>query len=1161
MHPYSLSIGAWNVNGIKSQIQNKLGNNQFNEKLSKHDIVCLIETHAGPDTVIQMKGYHTFQVNRPRSTGALRNSGGLAILVKKSIKKGVKFYNSSSPELAWLKLSKEYFKLEVDIFVACVYIPPRNSTYFQKQSTDMFDILESKLAMYSSMGQIVLVGDFNSRTATEKDYISQDTSKHIPVNMCYRIDKDLGNRSNEDSKICESGKRLIEICITSELRILNGRTLGDMFGRFTCHKPWGQSAVDYVLVHHSLLKHIRYFKVHEFEGDMSDHCLISFNLQVGHKDFSKNNELNLFPLKYKWDESCKELFCNEMQSPAIQGQLSKLQGEITNDISSVDRCVGMLNGIFMSVAQRCLTKKRRRRNNRTSKKWYTRECRKLKADLKVLAKKLQSNPGDSNIRKVYFDKCKKYVKQCKHTKKEYKKNLVSKLETHQKNSKEYWTILEDLKSADNMTVTLDEYDADEWVLHYKQLYKKPVTDSTHIEDLISQLEKHEIFNELDYAIKENEIVEVVKNLKNNKATGLDLITNEMIKSSFQAVRVPLRLLFNKILNSGEYPTNWSQGYIVSLFKAGSIHDPNNYRGITIGNSLGKVFSSIMNNRFKRFLDDRDIMHDVQIGSMKGCRTTDHMFVLKSMIDKYTKSKQGTRPRKLYTAFVDFRKAFDLLWRDALYLKLLQSGVGSRFYRVIKNMYSSVKSCIKLGQHITPFFETHGGVKQGDAMSPSLFNFYINDIPNLFDSNDSPVYLGNRELSCLQYADDLVLMSQTKEGLQRCLDKLQLYCTQWKLEVNTKKTKILIFNPTGRKLQDSFLLNGYLLENVQSYTYLGVRFSSSGSFSEAIRDLCGKSQKAIFKLKRCLGSVNVKPYMQLKMFDQLIKPIATYGAEIWGLRSAKKDKQGVGKNIEAGYESLPTERLHVNFCKYVLGVHRKASNVAVFGELGREPLCYNILITIMKFWVRLLQSPSDSLLGMAYKESMELADQGLKSWVYDLREILKYFKLDDLNAQKYVDGSIISMFMAKAEDEFHSQWEARVECNSKLGVFRIIEKKFGYEEYLNDVNNFFWRRELTRLRISSHKLLIERGRYCKIERDQRICRYCNRGEIENEIHFVLNCTLYDQLREQLLKKEIEKWKSGNRMNAPNQEHIFAYLIKQGNVNTLAQYCCEANQLRT
>ena len=61
------------------------------------------------------------------------------------------------------------------------------------------------------------------------------------------------------------------------------------------------------------------------------------------------------------------------------------------------------------------------------------------------------------------------------------------------------------------------------------------------------------------------------------------------------------------------------------------------------------------------------------------------------------------------------------------------------------MYTSVKSCLKFGQHMTPFFETHGGVKQGDVMSPSLFNWYINDIRDLFDNNDTPVCLGNREL--------------------------------------------------------------------------------------------------------------------------------------------------------------------------------------------------------------------------------------------------------------------------------------------------------------------------------------------------------------------------------------------------------------------------------
>ena len=225
-----------------------------------------------------------------------------------------------------------------------------------------------------------------------------------------------------------------------------------------------------------------------------------------------------------------------------------------------------------------------------------------------------------------------------------------------------------------MTVEYDTNDADEWVIHYRNLYSRPTTHND-MKDILETWERDTIFNELDNLIKGEEILGAVKELKNNKAAGLDKIKNEMIKCSITSMKTLLQKLFNKVLSTGCYPNSWSQGYIVSLFKSGCKSDLNNYRGITISSCLGKVFSAILNKRLVNFLASRNIMHDTQIGSCKGSRTSDHIYVLKSLIDKYTKDK-GRKNRKLYAAFVDFRKALDLVWREALYLKLLQVGVGS-----------------------------------------------------------------------------------------------------------------------------------------------------------------------------------------------------------------------------------------------------------------------------------------------------------------------------------------------------------------------------------------------------------------------------------------------------------------------------------------------------
>ena len=120
------------------------------------------------------------------------------------------------------------------------------------------------------------------------------------------------------------------------------------------------------------------------------------------------------------------------------------------------------------------------------------------------------------------------------------------------------------------------------------------------------------------------------------------------------------------------------------------------------------------------------------------------------------------------------------------------------------------------------------------------------MPEIFDQTCEPVNIGNCKLNCLLYADDVVLLSESKYGLQNCLDRLEDYCNNWCLGVNFSKTKVLIFNKSGKLINDKFLLNGVEIQNVQNYKYLGLVFSVSGSFTQAQKDLYNRGLKAFFQ---------------------------------------------------------------------------------------------------------------------------------------------------------------------------------------------------------------------------------------------------------------------------------------------------------------------------
>ena len=140
----------------------------------------------------------------------------------------------------------------------------------------------------------------------------------------------------------------------------------------------------------------------------------------------------------------------------------------------------------------------------------------------------------------------------------------------------------------------------------------------------------------------------------------------------------------------------------------------------------------------------------------------------------------------------------------------------------------VSSICRQGQRSTVYepFDSQVGVKQGCVMSPLLFNLYLSDFPDIFDSTCEPDKINNTSVNCLMFADDIVIMSESAQGLQNCLDKVSTYCNLWGLTVNIKKTNVIIFNKGCHKISRfKFFLGENEVSIVNQYSDLGVIFSS------------------------------------------------------------------------------------------------------------------------------------------------------------------------------------------------------------------------------------------------------------------------------------------------------------------------------------------------
>ena len=257
-------------------------------------------------------------------------------------------------------------------------------------------------------------------------------------------------------------------------------------------------------------------------------------------------------------------------------------------------------------------------------------------------------------------------------------------------------------------------------------------------------------------------------------------------------------------------------------------------------------------------------------------------------------------------------------------------------------------------------------------------------------------MGECKISCLQYADDLILLSESEHGLQRCLDKLSCYAKKWQMRINIKKTKAIIFNKSGKIFRSEFKLGNQPIQVTDSYVYLGITFTPSGPFYQPRKSYIIKPPG--LTLYSFLSEVNIyngaSVSTVLKLFYSLVSPILLYNCEIWGcfLKS-------VGKNYDKFVsrifdDPITPENMHNKVCKMALGVHSKASNHAVKGELGRFPLHLIIYTRIFKYFLRLLTLQNNQILNSALEINIHLNNVGKHSWFTIVRHLLHFTKLSD-----------------------------------------------------------------------------------------------------------------------------------------------------------------------
>ena len=1189
----NIKLLSWNIQSASSTEGNKFKDNSFSKILAGHDLVCLQETRRE----VHLSGYRSICNTRKD-----KKSGGVAILIRNELVEGIEIIkNINSTEYLICRLDNNFFKLPKDIYIVNTYIKPQNtssSTQLENGAATLRQI-EDLISDLKKTGDIILCGDFNARIGQNPGQIIEDLSDHIPLPDDYIPDV-LTKRNSLDLNTNSYGKIFLNLIKNNQLIILNGRTLGDLTGNFTSIQKSGCSVIDYISVSNSLKSDIKYFKVLPFT-EHSDHRPISTELRINqistpvpsslHEDYEKA------PCRFMYSQENKDQFLNiqseETSLRAINDINSQLQNASTiEDRESVEKSVKTINDKITEhlrgMASQCFKTTRHKENKfKQNKPWFNWQTRLAKRGLRNATNSTDNFPTSNFLRENYYKVKHSYKKILNNSKNKFFKKMNSDIENGKVLN---WQSFKKLKQQKTETKDFDSYDMKRFEQFFSTLYSDNHSsiNNTQKQQFLTEAlninDKSTPDINLNNPIVDEEVISVIKSLKTGKASSKDMISNELLKSLDTNHTIMLRNLFNICLTKGIYP--WNCSIVTPLHKKGDKADPDNYRAVAVSSVIGKLFSTILLERLTKFRSDNCPDPPNQLGFTKKAQTYDHILTMKTIASKYKKLN-----KPVYAIFVDFKKAFDSVCRQALFLKLAKCEVSGKFFSVLRNMYQNSYAYIKLSGHLSKKISINKGTEQGHPLSPDLFKLFLNDLSPLVNFPNCPK-LSNLLVSHLLWADDLILLALDKATAQKQLDALANYCSNWGIEINELKTQVVIFQKEPpQKFDGQFILNSKPLEIVESYCYLGILLHHSGKVAPAEISLKTKAMRAFFGLKRSVMRSKLSFNALTTLFDSLIKPIVLYGAPVWAPESSVW--ASITKNFHSDNQALKTignstqEKVHLSFLKWALGVHKKASNIGVWGESGRAPLVFQSVRLSLNYLKRLENMRGTSFVAAALNEQKKLN----LPWYAKLKPLLE---IDEIFSQNHVsafqtlnpkskifcpstniavnnsslNNNTINLHPMKSrkfrtlkivdslKNWFTVQWEKHKSTSPKLSYYNSIKSVFKKEPYLDQCMGFSRRYCTTQLRISAHDLQIERGRYVNMPRNERICTWCKttlgQNIIEDEKHTLFDCDLYSTIRTNLIEN-LNKYRD-ERRPLISHSNLKDYLMQ-----TLSPHCSHSNNI--
>ena len=592
----------------------------------------------------------------------------------------------------------------------------------------------------------------------------------------------------------------------------------------------------------------------------------------------------------------------------------------------------------------------------------------------------------------------------------------------------------------------------------------------------------------------------IKNLKKLKAPGWDKIQNEHIIYGGTPILQMLLHLFNNIVDKEYTPLSWKKGIIIPIFKGQGKSRSNidHYRPVTLLPVIQKLYEKVIQDRIDKFLIAKniDFPNKQQQGFQKGlgCLTAEFNFqeVLQYNID---------RGGRTYVACMDIRKAYDTVWHNALFMKIYQLGIVGKIWRIIVSMYDKLQSVISINNQYSDWFPVKRGIRQGGVQSSFCYLAFINDMINDIQNSNLSAKMGNIECGCPALADDVAVLANNPNDLQKIINIIYEYSKKYRFEFNCEKSNVIVFGKSVNKMTKcNIKLGNKVIPQVTSVTHLGFRQEATRRSLDRTLESCKKAKNAFYAMSEIgVRPTGLNPIISVDLYKKIIIPTFAYGCELWNnlklqdIVEIQKFQHQIVKKIQ-GFNMY----VRSDICESMVGLFRLTA------EIDRRK---------MLFLYKLCTLPPKSLTKQIFLYKLFFHSDGSNNpcsgYIPDIMTLLKKYNLNQV-IEKYIKDTYFPsklswkiMVNKAVHDKENMLLMERLNMNNDFDRFKTLHIRYENAIVYTIFSNSF--QPMLMVRIA--KLWTMKPNLL------RKCPNCDNEHIDILKHIILECEkTWDKLNE-------------------------------------------------